>query len=155
MIEQHYSDQEWQALHEEIQMRFRALAGEVQLAAPSVQPEYGKTVTKRFPLFSHVSFPLQTAGASNDIIVGVDIGPENGQWQIDADICEETEGTIYFELPRTPFSVSSFDELRERVLAATDELVARGKPVLLRLFGASTPVLPGLGGGLPEVARKA
>lgn len=155
MNEQHYGDQEWQSLHEEIQQRFRALAGELQRAAPSVKPEYGKTVTKRFPLFSHMSFPLQTGGESHDIIVGIDIGPENEQWQIDADICEETEGTVYFELPRTPFSASSFAELRARVLAATDELIARGKPTLLRLFASPAPVLPSPAASFPQVAPKA
>ena len=154
MSAQIFSEREWQALHEEVQKRFHLLVDEMQAAAPYIQPKYGMTVTKRFPLFSHVSFPLQSAGATSDIIVGVDIGPEDAQWRIDADICEETEGTVYFELPRTPFSVSSFAELYERVLATTDELVARGKPVLLRLFGSPPPVVPSQCAGVPEVARK-
>lgn len=154
MIEQPYSDQEWQALHEEIQKRFRALAGEVRLAAQSVQPQYGKTITKRFPLFSHVSFPLQNAGASNDIIVGVDIGSENGQWQIDADVCEEESGTIFFELPNAPFSASSFQELTDQVLRTVDRLTAGARPVLSRLLGASTSVLPSQPATVTNLANK-
>jgi hypothetical protein len=78
MNESQYSEQVWQTLHEEIQKRFRVLAADVQAVAPSAKPRYGKTVTKRFPLFSHVSFSLVQDGAGNEIIVGVDIGPEDG-----------------------------------------------------------------------------
>lgn len=155
MNPQSYTEQEWQSLHEEIQERFRTLAAEVQAVAPAAEPRFGKTVTKRFPLFSHVSFPLVRAGTCNDIIVGVDIGPDDGQWRIDADISDEEEGTIYFELPRTPFSAATFDELRGRVLATTDELISRGKPVLLRLFGAPAPVVAHAAASFPEIAPKA
>lgn len=149
-----YSDQEWQTLHEEIQKRFRVLAAEIQAAAPSAEPRFGKTVTRLFPLFSHMSFSLTRAGAGTDIIVGVDIASENGQWRIDADISDEEDGTIYFELPRTPFSIATFDELRGRVLLAVEQLVNGGKPALLRLFGAAAPVLPSQAASLPEAARK-
>jgi hypothetical protein len=133
MSTQIFSDQEWQTLHEEIERRFRVLAAEVARVAPKVGAEYGKTVTKRFPLFSHLSFNVVRGGVANDIIVGVDIGPEDGQWRIDADISDEEEGTVYLELPSVPFSVSSFEELQKRALVITDELIACGKPLLLQL----------------------
>jgi len=154
MNTQTYSEQEWQTLHEEMQTCFHALAAEVNRLAPSAQPEYGKTVTKRFPLFSHVSFNLVPDGARSDIIVGVDIGLEDGQWRIDADIVDEVDGTIYFELPNTPFPAASFDELRQRAMATTDELIARGRPVLLRLFGSAGPLLPNQSAMMPNLAPK-
>ncbi len=150
---QTYSETEWQTLHEEIQKRFRALIDELRAAALEVHVRCGRTGTQLF-FFSHVSFNKVRTG-DNDVIVGVDVICMNGQWRIDADISEEEEGTIFFELPNTPFSVSSFDELRVRVLAATDELIKGGKPVLLRLFGATTPILPSQPASLPEVAPKA
>ena len=154
MNENHYSEQEWQTLHEEIQARFRALANEVQAVAPSAQPSFGKTVTKLFPLFSHLSFALTQDGCCNDIIVGVDIAPEDGQWRIHADISDEEEGTIYFELPRTPFSVASFEELRDRTLGSVEQLIHEGKPALFQLLGTPTSVLPTQVSNLTDVARE-
>ena len=149
---QTYNETQWQALHEEIQQRFRALIDKVNTATPGVQVRCGRTGTQLF-LFSHVSFNKVRTG-DNDIIVGVDIISMDGQWRIDADVSEEEEGTIFFELPNPPFSVSSFNELRVRVLAATDELINGGKPVLLQLFGVPTPRLPSQPASLREVAPK-
>lgn len=138
MNENLYSEQEWRTLHEEIQKRLRALAAQV---SPS-PPRFGKTVTKLFPLFSHMSFSPTNMGGHDDIIVGVDIAPNDGQWQIDADVSEEESGTVFFELPNAPFSVSSFQELTDQVLHTVDQLTAGAKPVLLRLLGSSTAVMP-------------
>jgi hypothetical protein len=154
MNTQNYTEQEWQALHEKIQQRFQALAIEVERLAPAVYAEFGKTVTSRFPLFSHVSFNVAPENTRSDVIVGVDIGPEDGQWRIDADVCDEEDGTIYFELPNMPFSASSVQELTDRVLRTTDELVAGAKPVLLRLLGASVAPLSGANMPLADTARR-
>jgi hypothetical protein len=152
MSTQTFSELEWQALHEEIQKQFRALAAEV---APAAKPRYGKTATKLFPLFSHMSFTVAKAGRSSEIIVGVDVGPENGKWRIDADICDEEDGTIYFELPRTPFSVVNFDELKDRVLRTTEQLISGGKPVLAGLLNGAAPVMPTQSAAAPQVTQKA
>ena len=154
MSDHTYSEEEWQSLHEEIQQRFRTLAVEIKSVSPRALIEYGKSGTKLFPLFSHMSFNETQAG-DNDIIVGMSIIRVDGQWRIDADISEEEVGTIYLELPNAQFSVSCFDELCERVLSATDDLITRGKPLLLRLFGSPPPVMPSSAVGMPGVARKA
>ena len=141
MTKNHCSEAEWQTLDDEIQARFRALVDEIGELTPSVLPRFGKTVTDLFPLFSYVSFRRPHAKVGEYIIVGVDIAHENGQWRIHADVSDEEEGTIFFELPRTPFSVATFEELRKRVLARTDELIAYGKPLLVQLC-ASTVTPP-------------
>jgi hypothetical protein len=153
MTENHYSEAEWQELDDEIQKRFRALADEISAAAP-VEPRFGKTVTELFPLFSYVSFRRPKAKSCEYIIVGVDIAPENGQWRIHADISDEEEGTIFFELPRTPFTVSSFAQLKDSVLDTLEQLIDGGKPALLRLFGSSPPVMPGQISISSDVPRK-
>jgi hypothetical protein len=154
MNENRFTAADWEQLHEEIQKRLRGLADEVCAMASWVKPRFSKTVTEVIPLFSYVSFRRPEVGEGEYIIVGADVIPQNGQWRIDADIADEEGGTIYFELPNAPFSVSSFAELRAHVLATTDELIARGKPVLLRLFGTPAPVVASQAASLPEVARK-
>ena len=154
MTENHCSEAEWQSLDEEIQKRFRVLSDEIGAVPPSVQPRFGKTVTELFPLFSFVSFRRPHAADGEYIIVGVDIAFENGQWRIHADVSDEEEGTIFFELPRTPFSVATFDDLKNRVLRTVDQLIGGGKPVLLRLFASPPPVLPSQAASFPQVAPK-
>lgn len=151
MSERLFSEAEWLTLDDEIQKRLRALSNQIRESAPVVEPHFGKTVTKLFPLFSYVTFKR-----SDDecIIVGVDIGLADGQWRIDADVSDEESGTVYFELPNTPFSASSFQELRDRLLRTTDQLIAGGKAVLLRLFGSPAAVPSGRAAALPDVARK-
>jgi hypothetical protein len=151
MNENCYSKREWQQLDDDIQKRLRSLADEIHAVAPAVKPRFSKTVTELFPLFSYVSFKRSD---DESIIVGVDIAPENGAWRIDADVSDEEEGTIYFELPRTPFSVATFEELKDRVLHTLEQLIDGGKLVLLRLFGTPAPVLVSQAGSLPEFAPK-
>lgn len=136
-----FNPTDWEDLHNEIQKRLRALADEICAMAPSVQPRFSKTVTEIIPLFSYVRFRRPMVAEGEYIIVGTDVIPQDGQWRIDADIADEEEGTIFFELPSEPFSVASFEELRKRVLATTDELIAYGKPLLLQLC-ASTVTPP-------------
>ena len=163
MSEQPFSETQWQGLHDEIQKRLHVLAEEVRAAIQSIEPRFGKTVTKRFPLFSYVGFQWSPSDDDEHILVGVDIGPHDGQWRIDADVCGEESGTVYFELPNPLFAVASFAEMRNRVLTATDQLLAGGKPVLLRLLASfavpssqsSVPSAPSQSAGMPEVARKA
>ncbi len=126
-----YSEIQWQSLNDEIQQRFRVLAAQLLAVSPHCNPRFGKTVTKIFPLFSHVSFKRNDAD-DLDIIVGVDIAQHEGQWQIIADITEEETGNIYFELPSPAFLVSSFEELQDRVLRDSESLISRGTPILLR-----------------------
>jgi hypothetical protein len=152
MNENCYSEHDWQALHEEIQKRFRTLAA--QVPATAVPPRFGKTVTKLFPLFSHMSFSPTSVVGRDDIIVGVDIAPKDGQWRIDADVCEEESGTIFFELPNAPFSVSSFQELTDQVLRTVDQLTAGAKPVLIRLLGSAAAVMPGQVATAPNLTNK-
>jgi hypothetical protein len=155
MNQNRFSETQWESLHEEIQRHFRTLADEMSTIAPAVKPHFNKTATELFPLFSYLSFHLPNVDEAEYIIVGVDIGLDNGQWRIDADICDEEEGTIYFELPRTPFSVANFDELKHRVLHTTDQLISGGKPVLLKLLSERAPVMPTPPGVAPEVTQKA
>ena len=132
-------------------------------AIQSVEPRFGKTVTKRFPLFSYVGFKWSPSDDDEHILVGIDIGPHDGQWRIDADICGEESGTVYFELPNPLFVVASFEEMRNRALTATDQLLAGGKPVLLRLLASlaapsrpsSVSIAASESAGMPEVAPKA
>jgi hypothetical protein len=141
MSENGFNTADWEELHNEIQKRLRALADEICTMTPLVRPHFSKTVTEVISLFSYVSFQRPLVGEGEYIIFGVDIIPQNGQWRIDADIADEEEGTIFFELPNEPFSVASFEGLRKRVLATTDELIAYGKPLLLQLC-ASTVTPP-------------
>ena len=154
MSENRYSEAEWQVLDDEIQNRFQTLADAIHAAAPSVKPRFGKTVTDLFPLFTYVSFKRPRSEDGEYIIVGVDIAFENAQWRVHADISDEEEGTIYFELPRTPFSASSFEELKDRVSAIVEQLIQGGTPVLLRLFGTPASVPTSSAVNVPEVARK-
>lgn len=162
MNEQPFSEVEWQGLHDEIQKRLYVLAEEVRATIRSIEPRFGKTVTKRFPLFSYVGFKWSPSDDDEHILVGVDIGPHDGQWRIDADVCGEESGTVYFELPNPFFAVASFEEMRNRVLAATDQLLAGGRPVLLRLLASlaapsrpsSVPSAASQSPGMPEVAAK-
>ncbi len=161
MSEQTFGDAEWQGLHDEIQKRLRVLADEVCTAIQSIEPRFGKTVTKRFPLFSYVGFKWSPSDDDEHILVGVDIGPHDGKWRIDADVCGEESGTVYFELPNPLFAVASFEEMRNRVLSATDQLLAGGKPVLLRLLASlaapsrlSVPSAASQSAGMPEAAAK-
>ncbi len=133
-----YSEDKWRLLNDEIHKRFRILAAQILVVAPRCNPRFGKTVTKVFPLFSHVSFKRDD---DIDIIVGVDISLHDGQWQIIADITEEESGTIYFELSNLLFRASSFEELQDRVLRDTELLISRGTPILLRQL---EPTVPGV-----------
>lgn len=154
MKDNRFSTPEWEALHVEIQDRLQGLAHDLGSMAPSVRPRFGKTMTDVIALFSYVSFQRPRVDEGEYIIVGVDVIPQGTQWRIDADIGDEEDGTIYFELPNEPFSVSSFAELRERVLRATDELISGGRPVLLRLFGATMPPATRSGAVTPELAPR-
>lgn len=149
-----FSAADWEELHNEIQKRLRVLADEICAISPSAKPRFSKTVTEVIPLYSYVSFRRPLVDEGEYIIVGANVLPQNGQWRIDADIADEEDGTIFFELPNAPFSVSSFAELRARVLATTDDLIARGKPALLRLFGSPAAVPSSAAAALPDVARK-
>jgi hypothetical protein len=155
MSEHRFTEAQWQSLHEEIQKRLRALADEVHAIAPSANPRFNKTVTERFPLFSYVSFHRPDVVEAERIIVGVDVSREEAAWRISADICDEEEGTIFFELPRTIGSVSTFAELQDRVLQITEQLIKEGKPALFRIFGGTAIAVPAHAAMLlPDVAQK-
>jgi hypothetical protein len=68
MNTQTYSEKVWQSLHEEIQKRFQTLADAVKRLVPAAPAEFGKTVTSRFPLFSHVSFNRVQDQTRSDIL---------------------------------------------------------------------------------------
>jgi hypothetical protein len=137
MTANRFRDADWEELHKDIQKRLRFLADEICATVPAAKPRFSKTVTEFIPLFSYVSFRRPLVDEGEYIIVGVNVIPVDDQWRIDADIADEEEGTIFFELPNASFAVSSFDELRKRVLDTTDELVAYGKSLLLQLCVSS------------------
>ncbi len=155
MNKNRFSEADWEGLHNEIQKRLHVLACDICAIAPSAEPRFSKTVTEVIPLFSYVRFRRPLADEREYILVGANVLPHQGQWRIDADISDEEDGTIYFELPNMPFSAASFEELKDRVLRTLEQLMILGKPVLYRLFGATAPVLPSQDSTVSSIAGKA
>jgi hypothetical protein len=155
MSENHvYSEVEWQLLHAEIQQRLGSAAEEIQAVSPSLQVISGKTMTKLFPLFSFVRFKSAKGSGIEDMLMGVEIVPDGTHWRIDANVCAEESGEIYFELPVAPFAAASFEQLKIGVLRTVEQLAIGAKPVLLGLFSSTEPVLPGAAASLNGITRK-
>lgn len=149
-----YSNDEWLCLHANIQQRFGSAVEEIRAAVPSLQVVSGKTMTELFPLFSFVRFKPANTSGREDVLMGIEVVPDGVQrWRIDADVAAEESGEIFFELPATSLTATTFEELEIGVMRVVDQLITNGKPVVQQLFGSS-PTLPSQPVNVADFAHK-
>ncbi|MHB1425409.1 MAG: hypothetical protein ACYC3I_19740 [Gemmataceae bacterium] len=137
---------DWQTIHESIQAIFAALADVVQSDCPSIRSRAGKTRTSRSPLFSYRVFDVPSNPTLDPVVAGVDFSPASSGQDIvvNADLCGEESGRIWFELPEQNLPAVP-DILRATAEDLARKLSEQGDRIIAALNQQKTGSSPCLG----------
>src|ERR1019366_2763442 len=100
MIQNDLTPSDFDRLHEAAQKVFDGLAKKIQPRFPTLNAIFGHTTTKKFPMYSYVTFEDQARPEIDPVVVGVDGRVDTGEIVIQAHAMGEETGAAYFDVPK-------------------------------------------------------